>query len=54
MSEREHGRDVRFLLCLIFTVVALVTVLFAVKDTKIRDLQRRVGQLESALNSFRR
>jgi hypothetical protein len=54
MSEQEHGRDIRFLLVLIFTVVVLVTVLFAVKDTKIRDLQRRVGQLESALNSFRR
>jgi hypothetical protein len=46
MSEQEHGRDIRFLLVLIFTVVVLVTVLFAVKDTKIRDLQRRVAVLE--------
>jgi hypothetical protein len=47
MGEREYGGDIRFLLCLIFPVVALVTVLFAVKDTKIRDLQRRVAVLES-------
>jgi hypothetical protein len=54
MSEQEHGRDTRFLLCLILLIFALVTVLFAVKDTKIRGLQRRVGQPESALNGFRR
>jgi hypothetical protein len=47
VSEREYGRDIRFLLVLIFMVVALVTVLFVVKDTKIRDLQRRVAVLES-------
>jgi hypothetical protein len=46
MSEREYGGDIRFLLCLIFLVVGLVTVLFAVKDTQIRDLQRRVAVLE--------
>jgi hypothetical protein len=46
MGEREYGGDIRFLLCLIFLVAALVMVLFTVKDTKIRDLQRRVAVLE--------
>jgi hypothetical protein len=46
MSEREYGGDIRFLLVLLFMIAIVTGVLFSIKDSEIRDLQRRVAVLE--------
>lgn len=45
-SDRNHGNDIKFLLILIIVIAVITAALFATKDSEIRDLQRRVGQLE--------